>query len=306
MDKVKSRKTLHERHVLDRATVKGWLEEAGDLYLQRVSELSMFRRLTDSISLGLDADKACKFILEILLEEMDVSNTSIMLYDETRNELVLKSARGQEDRAADSCPSRKLGHGIRLKRGEGIAGKVFQEGRPILVNDVNSSSRFSKDPKQAVTIGSILSLPLIVRGKTVGVLNLSHTQKDAFGQDDVHGLTIVANQIAVQLDNAEIYKKLQAVNLDLEAKVRKRTSHLEKTNRELRRTRSHLVQSEKLKALGQMASGVAHDFNNTLAGIIGNTQLLLAEVTRQPVRERLKNGIEAWSMARAKAHEANR
>jgi CheY-like chemotaxis protein len=48
------------------------------------------------------------------------------------------------------------------------------------------------------------------------------------------------------------------------------------------------VQSEKLKALGQMASGVAHDFNNTLAGIIGNTQLLLSEVREQPVTERLK------------------
>jgi signal transduction histidine kinase/ActR/RegA family two-component response regulator len=288
MEEMKNRKALQLRHVLDRAAVKGWLEEAGDLYLQRVSELSMIRRLTDSISLGLDADKACGFILDILLEELDVTNASIMVYDESRDELVLKSARGQEDKAANSCPSRKLGYGIRLRKGEGIAGKVFQEGRPILVNDVNSNSRFLKDPKQAVTIGSMLSLPLIIRGRTVGVLNLSHKQKNAFGQGEVHGLTIVANQIAMQLDNAENYQKLHAVNCNLEAEVRRRTSHLEKANRELRRTRSRLVQSEKLKALGQMASGVAHDFNNTLAGIIGNTQLLLAEVKEQPVTERLK------------------
>ena len=285
---MKSSKSSHKGHLLDRTAVKGWLEEAGGLYMQRVSELSMIRRLTDSISLGLDAEKACEFILDILLEGLDVANASIMLYDETREELILRSARGQKDESADSCHSSNLVNGICLKKGEGIAGKVFQEGRPILVNDVDTSPSFLKDNKQTVTIGSLLSLPLIVRGKTVGVLNLSDAQKDGFSQGDVHGLTIVANQIAMQLENADIYTKLQAANLDLEAKVQQRTSHLEETNRELRQTRSRLVRSEKLKALGQMASGVAHDFNNTLAGIIGNTQLLIAEVNDQPVMERLK------------------
>jgi signal transduction histidine kinase/ActR/RegA family two-component response regulator len=175
-----------------------------------------------------------------------------------------------------------------MKKGEGIAGKVLQGGQPILVNDVNRSPSFLKDNKQTVTIGSMLSLPLILRGKTVGVLNLSHTQKNGFSQGAVHGLTIISNQIAMQLDNAEIYKRLLLVNSGLEEEVRKRTSHLEKANQELRRTRSRLVQSEKLKALGQMASGVAHDFNNTLAGIIGNTQLLLAQVDQHRLRERLE------------------
>jgi signal transduction histidine kinase/ActR/RegA family two-component response regulator len=288
MEKIKGSKAYHERHILDRAAVKGWLEEAGELYLQRVRELSIIRRLTDSISLGLDADKACEFILDILLDELDVANASIMLYDESRDELVLKSARGQEDETAHSCPHLKPGHGFCMKKGEGIAGKVLQGGQPILVNDVNRSPSFLKDNKQTVTIGSMLSLPLILRGKTVGVLNLSHTQKNGFSQGAVHGLTIISNQIAMQLDNAEIYKRLLLVNSGLEEEVRKRTSHLEKANQELRRTRSRLVQSEKLKALGQMASGVAHDFNNTLAGIIGNTQLLLAQVDQHRLRERLE------------------
>ncbi len=90
------------------------------------------------------------------------------------------------------------------------------------------------------------------------------------------------------LENAENYKKIRDINLALESKVLERTQHLEAANRELQETRTSLLQSERLSALGQMASGVAHDFNNTLAGIIGNTQLLLEEVKNEEVAYRLK------------------
>ena len=74
----------------------------------------------------------------------------------------------------------------------------------------------------------------------------------------------------------------------LEERVQERTRHLKVANAELHRTRSTLIQSERLSALGQMASGVTHDFNNTLAGIMGNTQLMLQHVKDEDSRQRLR------------------
>jgi PAS domain S-box-containing protein len=57
---------------------------------------------------------------------------------------------------------------------------------------------------------------------------------------------------------------------------------------EKKKMEEQLLQSEKLRAMGEMASGVAHDFNNALAAILGNTQLLLYSVQEEEVRESLK------------------
>jgi C4-dicarboxylate-specific signal transduction histidine kinase len=57
-------------------------------------------------------------------------------------------------------------------------------------------------------------------------------------------------------------------------------SDLRKTLQELRQAQDQVVQAEKLRAMGELASGVAHDFNNVLAVVLGNTQLLLHQLDR--------------------------
>ena len=58
---------------------------------------------------------------------------------------------------------------------------------------------------------------------------------------------------------------------------------------ERKQMEDQLLQSEKLRAMGEMASGIAHDFNNVLAAILGNTHLLLTTVKESDFRRRLKN-----------------
>lgn len=287
---------LHSKKVISRkSSVERSSEQSGHLYLKRMGELSLVGRLTESISLDLDIEQACQYTLNILLDELNIGNASIMFLDEQKGEFAHKTARGREDQQASFYDDDHTFGGVSLKEGEGIAGMVFRERKPHLITDAEADGRFRKDHKQTVQIGSLACLPLIIRGKAVGVLNLSHPGKGAISQEDVPGLTVVANQIAMLLDNALNYRKLQEINVDLEAKVRERTKHLEAANRELQEARSRLVRSETLRALGQMASGVAHDFNNILAAITGNTQLLLAQVDDPQLRPRLK-AIETAAM----------
>ena len=276
---------------IDKPVAKHWFESAGRLYQHRIRDLSLLRRLSDAISLELGVQEAVQYVLEILIDELDVCNGSIMLYNEESEYLELRCVTGQSEDAPRVISSCLDGQptGLRLRSGEGIAGTAHKNAEPILIQDTDRDPRFIKYADQALAVGSLLCLPLVIRHKTVGVINLSHSEKYAFDEADMHGLAVVTNQIAMALDNNENYQKIRMANIELEHKVRERTQHLEQANKELQQTRSSLIQSERLKALGQMASGVAHDFNNTLAGIIGNTQLLLRETDDEQIRERLQS-----------------
>lgn len=98
-------------------------------------------------------------------------------------------------------------------------------------------------------------------------------------QDEIGDLAISFNQMTVELKRS--LDSLEDVNACLESKVMERT-------RELEATQNQLIQAEKLSALGQLVSGVAHELNNPLSGILGYSQLLL----RGQVDGKMQKGLE--------------
>ncbi len=98
-------------------------------------------------------------------------------------------------------------------------------------------------------------------------------------RDEIGDLAVSFNQMTVELKRSR--EVLEDYNTSLEAKVRERT-------RELEETQNQLVQAEKLSALGELVSGVAHELNNPLAGILGYSQLLL-KTSSEP---RISRGLE--------------
>ena len=84
-----------------------------------------------------------------------------------------------------------------------------------------------------------------------------------FNEREIKFLKVVARIAANALDNAFLYENLES-------------------------TRLQLVQSERLRALGELATGVAHNFNNLLSGILGHTQMLLSKDINDSIRERLQ------------------
>jgi len=170
---------------------------------------------------------------------------------------------------------------VTLKLGEGITGRVAQSGAGIISNHSESDPRAYQVPGTPKEPESIISAPLTWSGEVIGAITLRSAEGRQFKQEDLDILTIVARQTADAIENAKLFESL------------------ERAYKELSNTQEQLVMTEKLRALGEMAGGVAHDFNNVLGTILGRIQLLLREVQDSRWVDNLKQ-IERVTLAGAK------
>ena len=140
--------------------------------------------------------------------------------------------------------------------------------RIIRVNDV---SILSEPEMQNFLLSfgmtSLLSLPIQTQSGEIGVLACGHHGGVRVWLDgEVELLQAVTNQLAIALDQAELYNQTRQVAFHAQAQAEK----LEQTLQQLQKTQSHLIQTEKMSSLGQMVAGVAHEINNPINFIHGN------------------------------------
>jgi diguanylate cyclase (GGDEF)-like protein len=151
-----------------------------------------------SVSSVTDLERLLLLILKSAKKTMEAEASSLMLLDHARGELYFHQVRGgNKDVAA-----------IRLKVGQGIAGKVAQTGRPMIVNDVRKSRYFyaGADKKTGFQTRQILAVPLKVRRVVIGVLEAINTVSGrGFSEGDLDLFTIFADQAAVSIENTRLY-----------------------------------------------------------------------------------------------------
>ena len=158
----------------------------------------------------------------------------------------------------------------RLQLGEGITGMVALTGKGEIVNDAENDPRAVSVPNTPEEMSSLLCVPLFEREKVVGVITMVRMGDRHFVDEDLALATLFAGQCSAAIANARLFEGTKAAY------------------EELRQTQVQLVQSAKLNALGEMAGGVAHDFNNILAAILGRTQLLLQGLENDELRGQLR------------------
>ena len=145
-----------------------------------------------------------------------------------------------------------------------LEGRVLLRGQPILIGDLkdvwDQLHPINQDIAVTLKTKAFIAVPLKVKDKIIGSLSVDRTQSYALTQEDLEVMVTVGNQVAIALDNARAYQQIENWNLDLEHRVKERTTELEKANEKLQ-------EMDRLKS--QFLSHVSHDLRTPLTAIRG-------------------------------------
>ncbi len=182
------------------------LRSATVQFEEKVSELSLLRRVGDIARYVFDLKGFSEKLLSIILEETRAENCSFMVADPETNKLVVKAAQGRnkEHTFFDDLSASP----ITFSFGQGVCGKAASEQKTILINDVRIDSDYEKQ-KNRVPIGSIISTPLIDRGRLLGVINISHSKPDSFVHNNRRTMELLGDFLSCLVSNAIDYVRLR-------------------------------------------------------------------------------------------------
>ena len=228
---------------------------------QRREQLEAVRLVSAEIARELDLDRLLDMILRRAVQLAEGEAGAILLWDEETQTL---SPRVRIEEFYSGMPK------LPISLGEGVVGRVAATRQGLIVNDYRTWPGARAPILAHTDVVATLAEPLLYRDKLIGVINLVNTARKG-GFTEQHGilLRLFAAQAAIAIENAQLYQDAQQA-LD-----------------DLKRAQAELVRSEQLRGLGQMAAGIAHDLNNTLATVLGQAELLRLRATQPEVQEGL-------------------
>lgn len=167
-----------------------------------LAALQAVQTIAQQLSSGLDLDVLVQRVLQAGLQVMQAGGGTLFLHDASTDELVFEVIEGDGKGQLE---------GKRLSPTSGIAGWSFTHGETLIVNDVSQDPRFnaSFDKSSGYHTHALIAAPLIVAGKTIGVLELLNKRSgEPFNNDDAGLLAVLAAQSAVAIENARLYRHL--------------------------------------------------------------------------------------------------
>lgn len=175
----------------------GELQTTNQALEKKVRELDALYQAGKSISTTVELGELLQSILQLAAQVMGVKTGSIMLLDEQKKELKIQAAIGLDQEIVQNTI---------LRLGDSIAGYVAEKGIPLMVEDVESDPRFKRINKAKYETRSLLSVPLTIHSRVMGVINLNNKQDGSpFTPDDLRLLTTFASQAAIAIDDTYQY-----------------------------------------------------------------------------------------------------
>jgi len=209
----------------------------------KVAQIDTLYEIEKQIGASENLEQVLEAVVGKTMKFLRAEAGSVLLIEEGTNELFFKVALGEKGKEVKQ---------LKLPVGEGIVGWVAKNGEPVLVADTYLDDRFRKDiaDKVGFPAQSILCVPLIADGKTIGALELLNKLGPAdqgkghaaFTQDDAKLLQLITSQVS---------KAIQAARL-----------------------RDREARSQRLATVGQMISGIIHDMQTPMTSIMGFVELM--------------------------------
>jgi signal transduction histidine kinase len=241
--------------------------------LQQLQRIASLTNIGKTISLRYTTEELLDAIYNECKRSVDCTLFTIALLDESTSELSFELDVRDDVRLPKE----------RIRLGEGLNSWVASRHEPLLIGSVADEKRIGvRAVVDTKPTESWLGVPMIARDRLIGVISVESFKKNAFTNDDMLLLTAIANQAAVAIENAHLYKDLEGLTYALEQRV------LERTN-ELRETNLRLLAADRSK--NQFLANMSHELRTPLNSIIGFSSVLL-ENTRAVVPQRLYKFLE--------------
>src|SRR5439155_3189493 len=152
--------------------------------------------VADVVNTTLDLDTTLRRVAELVRKVIDYEIFGILLLNEKTQELYFRFSVGH---------SREIAERLRIKVGEGVTGVAAQRAEAVLVGDVDSDPRYLS---AVPNVRSELAVPLIVKNRVIGVIDIESTQRDHFTEEHMRLLTLIASRMAIGIENARLYTRV--------------------------------------------------------------------------------------------------
>lgn len=170
--------------------------------------------------------------------------------------------------------------------GSGITGRVAQSGRAMIVDDLFADQDYIADTQPA---RSEICVPLVFRGRIVGVIDSEHPEPQAFGDVEMEVLDTVAAMTVAKLEllaeserSAQRYRDLVASHDQLSQEITTRKA-----------LEARLFEARRLESIGKLTGRFAHEFNNLLTVVLGNLEIAESDPASPDAKQRLADARAA-------------
>lgn len=243
------------RELLDRERVARETAEASALRLRRLQSV------TDAALSSLSLQALLDELPVRVREALEVDTVAVLLVDPEDGALLPRAIAGVHE---------PVDYSIRIPLGAGFAGRVAQERRPIIVDDVATVDLVQPEIRRA-GLRSLLGVPLVTHGQVLGVLHAGSRGERQFTSEDTTLMTLAAERVAIAFENARLYEAEQAA-------------------------RAHAQHA--LSVRDEFLSAVSHELRTPLTSIAGFAQVLERRLERLdgPYRAALAEGLSTISV----------
>lgn len=234
-------------------------ESKDDIYYRELSTVLKFSSLINS---SLKIEKVLDNAMKCAEEFINAEASTIYEKDEEKKDLFIRLARGEK-----KDPMKN----IRVKIGDGIAGYVVETGIPMVINDIKKEKRFNNrfDQLTGFKTRNLICVPLVLHEKAIGALQvLNKKTGEDFNEYDMEILNSLSMQIAVAIENARLYERLE--------------QKFELTAQDLKAAEEKLIRTERIATMGQLVNSVAHEIRNPVMVIGGFARRLKKKHCNDP------------------------
>ncbi len=164
---------------------------------ERADLLDFLLEVADTTASTLDIDQVLDHVADVLHRVIGFDLLAILLYNDRNKNLKVRYAIGHRD---------ELVRTLSIRLGEGLVGAAAEARQPINVGDVRADVRYLN---ALDAVRSELAVPMISRGRLVGIIDLQSTRLNAYAKREVALLTLIASRVASAVENARLYRRVE-------------------------------------------------------------------------------------------------